>query len=44
MLITETPEQDVKYVQNKQQKHQNDVIDVVLLSLLLTLNSFHPLL
>ena len=34
----ETPEQCVKSVHNYQQRHQNDVIDVALVSLLLTLN------
>ena len=39
----ETPEQCVKSVQSYQLKHQSDVIDVVLVSLLLTLNRFHKL-
>ena len=33
----------VKYVSNEQQKHQNDVNDIVLVFLLLTLNVFHTL-
>ena len=33
-----------KYVQKEQQRHENDAIDVVLLSLLLTLTTFHTLL
>ena len=37
----ERPEQRVKYVQSLQQRHQDDVSDVVLVSLLLTLNRFH---
>ena len=36
-----TLEKGVKFVQSYQWKHQNDVIDVVLLFLLLTLNIFH---
>ena len=35
---------NVKLVQNQQEKHQSNVIDVVLVSLLLTLNIFHTLL
>ena len=31
----------VKYVQSSLQKYNNDVIDIVLVSLLLTLNIFH---
>ena len=34
---TETSEKGVKYVQSLQLKHQNDVIEVVLVFLLLTL-------
>ena len=37
----ETVEKSVKYVQSPQWKHQNDVIDAVLVFLLLTLNIFH---
>ena len=37
----ETLETDVRYVQSWQYKHQNDVIDIVLVFLLLTLNIFH---
>ena len=37
----ETLERGVKYVQSQQLKHQNAVIDVVLIFLLLTLNIFH---
>ena len=33
-------EQGVKYVQSQQKRQQNDVNDVVLVSLLLTLNMF----
>ena len=38
-LTIETLEQGVKYIQSKQQRYQNDANDVVLVSLLLTLNS-----
>ena len=38
---TEALKKDVKYVQSKQQKHQNDVNDVDLMFSLLTLNIFH---
>ena len=41
-LTIETREQGVKYVQSYQ-KHQNDVIGVVLVSLMLTLNIFRTL-
>ena len=34
----EAPEQYVKCIQRQQKWHQNDVIDTVLVSLLLTLN------
>ena len=37
----ETLEKGVKYVQKNTKKYQNDAIDVVLMSLLLTLNIFH---
>ena len=37
-------EQDVKYVRKLQQIHQDDAIGVGLVSFLLTLNLFHPLL
>ena len=37
----ETIEEGVKYVQGQQYKHQNDVSDVVLVFLSLTLNVFH---
>ena len=37
----EIVEKGVRYVQSYQQKHQNDVIDVFLLLLFLTLNIFH---
>ena len=40
----ETLERGVKYVQSQQLKHQNAVIDVVLVFLLLTLNIFHTFL
>ena len=43
-LTTETLEQDVKYVQSEQQRHQNDANGVVLVSLLLTLNKFRTML
>ena len=33
-------EKSVKYAKSQQWRHQNDIIDVVLLSLLLTLNTF----
>ena len=36
-----TLEQCMKLVQSLEQRHQKDVIDVVLVLLLLTLNSFH---
>ena len=36
----ETPEQCVSSVQNWHKRHQNNVIDVILVSLLLTLNKF----
>ena len=39
-LTIETPGKGVKYVQSKQKKHQNDVNDVVMVFLLLTLNIF----
>ena len=39
----ETLEQGVKYVQSQQQRHQNDTIDVDLVSLLLTLSIFSTL-
>ena len=37
----ETLEKGMKYVQSEQYRHQNDVSDIVLVSLLLTLNIFH---
>ena len=37
----EAPEQCVKYVQSEQQRHQNDVSDLFVVSLALTLNLFH---
>ena len=37
----QTPEDSVKHVQSYQQKYYNDVIDVILVFLLLTLNIFH---
>ena len=40
-LTTEILERYVKYVQSRQQKHRNNVNDVVLVFLLLTLNIFH---
>ena len=36
-----TLEKDAKYIQSSQQKHQNDIIDVNLMILLLILNIFH---
>ena len=39
-LTIETLGKGVKYVQSKQKKHQNDVNDVVMVFLLLTLNIF----
>ena len=42
-LTLETLEQDVKYVQSKQSRPQNDGNDVVLVSLMLTLNIFDTL-
>ena len=36
-----TPEEVVKYFQSEQWRPQNDVIDVVVKSLLITLNTFH---
>ena len=42
-LTKETLEKGVKYVQSYLKKHQNDAKDVVLASLLLTLNIFHTL-
>ena len=35
--------EQVKCVQSQQQRHQKDVIEVAMLSLLLTLNIFHTL-
>ena len=43
-LTIETLEQGMKYVQSWQSRHKDDVIGVVLVSLLLTLNIFHALL
>ena len=40
-LTIKTLERWVKYIQSYQKKHQNDVIDVVLVFLLLTLNMFN---
>ena len=40
-LTIKSLERDVKDVQSQQQRHQNDVNRVVLVSLLLTLNTFH---
>ena len=31
----------VEYAQSEQKRHQNDIIDIVLVFLLLTLNMFH---
>ena len=42
-LTIETLEQGVKYVQSYQKKHQSDIIGVVLVSLLLTLNILRTL-
>ena len=39
----ETPEKCVKFVQSLQERHQSDVIYVVLVSLLLAMNRFHIL-
>ena len=39
-LTIKTLQQGVKYVQSSQQKHQNEAIGGVLVSLLLTLNIF----
>ena len=39
----EKPEQCVNSFQSQQQRHQNDVRDIVLVSLFLTLNRFHRL-
>ena len=38
---TETLEKGLTCVESKQKRHQNDVTDVVLVSLWLTLNIFH---
>ena len=40
----ETPEESMEPVQSSQERHQNDVVHVILLSLLLTLDRFHTLL
>ena len=40
-LLSKTVEKGVKYVLSSQWRNQNDVIDIVLVSLLLTLNIFH---
>ena len=40
-LTIETLEKGVKYVQSWQQKHQNEVNDIVLVFLFLTLNIFY---
>ena len=37
----ETPEQCLKSAESSQQRHHNNIIDVVLVSLLLTLRIFH---
>ena len=42
-LTIETLEQGVKYVQSQKKRHQSDAIDIVLVSLLLTLDMFHTL-
>ena len=42
-LTKETPEQYMKSIQSLQQMHQKDVSDIVLTSLLLTLNRFYTL-
>ena len=42
-LTIETLEQDVKYVQGQQSRHQNEAYGVVVLSLLLTLNILYTL-
>ena len=39
----EAADKRVKYIQSEQKGHQNDVIDIVLVSLLLTLNINHTL-
>ena len=39
----DTLEQCVKSIQSQQYKHQSDVAEVLLVSLLLTLNKFHTL-
>ena len=40
-VAIERQEKGIKYVQSEQLKNQNDVNDIVLLFLLLTLNIFH---
>ena len=40
-VTKETLKNDVEYVQSQEQRQQNDVTDVVLVSLVLTLNIFH---
>ena len=40
-VAVERQEKGIKYVQSEQLKNQNDVNDIVLLLLLLTLNIFH---
>ena len=40
---TETVEQSMKSVQSQEQRHQNNVNNVIVMSLLLILNRFHAL-